>query len=94
MDDEWWKKKIGINGAENDDFVPNKECLTKKVSIEEVEGVDWDILEKRWLKMKQQIRKSDELWWFTTPPKTWESLCGRAGIALVREGEIVHSIVT
>jgi hypothetical protein len=98
MDNDWFeelmKKEISIEDIEKDDFVPTKELLIKKISIEDAEWEYWGALEKRWLEMKQQIQSGDELWQFTTPPKTWEHLYGRAGIALVRQGRIINSIVT
>jgi hypothetical protein len=80
--------------VEKDDFVPTKEFLTKKLRIEDFDSYDWQMPKKRWLKMKQQIRQGDELWGFATPPKTWEHLHGRGGIALVRDGKIINSVVT
>ncbi len=85
-------KKINIEDVENDEFVP-KEWLRKKISIEDAED-DIFIPEKVWSIMKQLIRPGDELWEFSTPPWMWECSRGRAGFALVRNGEIVHSIVT
>lgn len=43
-----------------------------------------------------RLREGDELWWYETPQETWDALCGRAGFALVRDGEIVsltHTII-
>jgi hypothetical protein len=87
------KKKIRIEDVEGDDFVPTKEFLTKKLHIEDFDSYDWQMPKKLWLEMKQQIRQGDELWQFTTLPKTWENLHGRAGIALVRDGRIINSVV-
>jgi hypothetical protein len=92
MGEKWWEKANSIEDVKNDEYVP-KEWLRKKISIKDVED-DILIPEKVWLILKQEIRQGDELWAFTSPPKMWERLWGRAGIALVREGEIVHSIVT
>lgn len=47
-----------------------------------------------WVKIKGQMKEGDELWEFCSPPKSWENLAGRAGICLVRDGEIIDSIVT
>ena len=33
----------------------------------------------------------DELWWYCSPAETWKDLCGRAGWALVRAGNVVDS---
>ena len=92
MDEKWWEKAKSIEDVENDESVP-REWLRKKISIEDVEA-DILIPERVCLLMKQEIREGDELWEFSSPPKMWERLWGRAGIALVRDGEIVHSILT
>jgi hypothetical protein len=92
---EWTRnygEKINIEDVENDEFVP-KEWLRKKISNEDAED-DILIPEKVWSIMKQKIRLGDEIWGFSTPPWMWECLNGRAGLALVRKGEIVQSIVT
>lgn len=41
-----------------------------------------------------RLREGDELWWYQTPPETWEMLCGREGLALVRDGKIIDFIFT
>jgi hypothetical protein len=46
-----------------------------------------------WEALKVEMKPGDELWTFTSPPETWRILAGRAGIALVRDGEIVRFIV-
>jgi hypothetical protein len=47
-----------------------------------------------WQKLQRQARGSDELWAFANPPSTWRKLGKCTGFALVREGEIVESVVT
>lgn len=37
------------------------------------------------------IQDGDVVWRFSSPPKSWHFLAGRAGLALVRDGRIVHS---
>jgi len=44
--------------------------------------------------MLAQMEEGDELWEFRSPVESWEHLAGRAGIALVRQGEIINFIVT
>ena len=40
------------------------------------------------------LQEGDELWEFRSPRESWANMAGRAGIALVRNGEVVASIVT
>jgi hypothetical protein len=44
--------------------------------------------------LKADMQPNDELWTFSSPPRTWEDLAGRAGIALVRDGQVIEVIVT
>ena len=47
-----------------------------------------------WQKLKSQARAEDELWAFRNPPSTWRKLGKRMGYALVRDGEVIQSIIT
>ena len=84
-----------------------KEWLTMKTSNEEAEQanlvederlgpqpVPFGFQNQRWLEFKGQIQEGDELWEFSSPPETWKNLRGRAGLSIVRNGEIVDSLVT
>jgi hypothetical protein len=42
-----------------------------------------------WEALKAQMQPGDELWTFASPPEFWEHLAGRAGIALVRDGNTI-----
>ena len=37
------------------------------------------------------IQDGDVVWRFSSPRESWMYLAGRAGLALVRDGQIVHS---
>lgn len=47
-----------------------------------------------WDRIFGDIRPDDEIWEFDSPAEHWVSLCGRAGIALVREGAPIAGVVT
>lgn len=47
-----------------------------------------------WEKFKYKIEIGDEYYEFCSPPETWDKLRGSAGIALVRDGKVIDSIVT
>jgi hypothetical protein len=40
------------------------------------------------------VRRGDEIWSWQTPAETWQRQAGRAGLAVVRNGEVVGVIVT
>lgn len=46
----------------------------------------------KWEALKARMQPGDELWTFSSSPASW--LAGSAGVALVREGRIVATIVT
>jgi len=44
--------------------------------------------------LKNTMQPGDEFWTFASSPASWRALAGRAGLALVRDGKIVATIVT
>jgi hypothetical protein len=40
------------------------------------------------------MQPGDQLWTFTSSWQSWRDLAGRAGIALVRKGQIIERLVT
>jgi hypothetical protein len=44
--------------------------------------------------MVTSMQEGDQLWEFTSPEHYWQHMAGRAGIALVRKGDIIDRIVT
>ena len=74
--------------------------LTKQTSVEELEaeksstGKPFGNIHDEWLALKAHIQEGDELWYWTTSEETWSTLCGRAGVALVREKKVIGSLIT
>jgi len=80
--------------------------LLKLTSIQEQESermvtipghqapVVFGFLNGAWRELAGSIKEGDELWTFTTSPKSWKYLAGRSGIALIRKGEVVSTLVT
>jgi hypothetical protein len=54
---------------------------------------DEEAAERQW-EFRGLMQEGDEIWKYCSPPQSWERLAGRAGIALVRNGEIVASRLT
>ncbi len=84
----------------------HKEWLTRKTTAAEVEATVMDPDHppesypvplgpslREWQRLAAQMRPGDELWEFCSPPETWEHLAGRAGLALVRDGAILDTII-
>jgi hypothetical protein len=59
--------------------------LQKPFDIHEIDAAiknDEAVVERfrhEWTKVKSQFRDGDQLWSFTSPRSTWDSLAGRAG---------------
>ena len=51
-------------------------------------------VKERWTPLIALMQPGDELWLFRSPDHTWANLAGRAGYAIVRGGEVIHSLVT
>lgn len=49
---------------------------------------------REWEQFKAAMLPGDELWTFSSPADYWEHIAGRAGIALVRKGVPIRTIVT
>ena len=77
-----------------------KEWLSARVTVQEAEasnvenGRVFGYQHRKWERLKSQMGPGDELWEFCSPPASWAHLMGRAGYALVRNGEIVESILS
>jgi hypothetical protein len=46
-----------------------------------------------WETLKSHMVEGDELWYFCSPQETWPALRGRYGIALVRNGRAIETII-
>lgn len=47
-----------------------------------------------WAKFRAHFQSGDEFWIFSSPKDTWNQLAGRAGFAIVRDGEVVDVFVS
>ena len=85
----------------------HKQWLKEKISVAEAEAahacsfpglgpspVPFGYQNAQWREFVAKMQDADELWTFSSGNESWAHLCGRAGIALVRDGEIVDSIIT
>ncbi|BDD88840.1 hypothetical protein [Desulfofustis limnaeus] len=68
------------------------ENLGKKITIQEVEA-EYELFFE-WEELKPFIRNNDELWAYNTDQESWDHLAGESGVALVRDGEVIASIMT
>jgi hypothetical protein len=47
-----------------------------------------------WLRFKMRLCGTDKIYYFMSEKASWAVLCGRAGYALIREGQVVDVIIT
>lgn len=77
-----------------------KDWLTEQITVAEAEernmirGISFGFCHDEWQAFTGQMQPDDELWSFFSPPEIWRSLCGRAGFAVVRNGEAVRCFMT
>ncbi len=56
--------------------------------------VPFGFLNDRWRALRARVQPGDEVREFCSSRESWQHLAGRAGIALVRDGRAVASLVT
>jgi hypothetical protein len=82
-----------------------KDWLQKRISVEEAEAkhmvnlstpkpIPFGMLNPAWREMVDSMKEGDELWEYSSSEAAWQHFAGRAGIALVRNGEVVDAITT
>jgi hypothetical protein len=86
----WLIKKTTVAEAEADHPGVRDERAQRHPELARPFGA----LNAKWEALKADMQPNDELWTYSSPPRTWEDLAGRAGIALVREGMAIEILVT
>ena len=56
--------------------------------------IRFGFMNREWAELVASVQDGDELWEYCSSEHSWEHLAGRAGIALVRRGEVVDTITT
>jgi hypothetical protein len=85
-----------LSSDQSGEFNDYKSWLVRKVEINELENGDYslNIVDHEWTKLKSIMVVGDEIWEYDSPADYWDSMCGEAGLALVRNGHVVFVIVT
>lgn len=81
---------------ECEDWIP-REWLGSETSVEEVEADFQDFGEHwhdEWRSFISQMQPADQLRHFFSPNESWLLMAGRAGYAIVRQGEVVDAFIT
>jgi hypothetical protein len=86
----WLDKKTSVAEAEAAHPGVNDERVQRMPEIAKPFG----FLNSQWEALKAEMQPGDELWSFASPPQSWEDLAGRAGVALVRDGNPIKVVLT
>jgi hypothetical protein len=86
MDKNWLQRRVSVEEAEQQNMILDDRLGPK--------AVPFGFMNEEWKAFVAQMVEGDELWEFTSPADTWQNLCGQKGIAIVRNGEVLSSLVT
>ena len=82
---------------ECEDWIP-REWLLGETSVEQIEAAQLQgcsqLYVAEWREFISKMQLGDQLRDFLSPPETWVRLAGRAGYAIVRQGEVVDAFIT
>jgi hypothetical protein len=81
---------------ESEDWIP-REWLGSETSVEEVEA-DFQNFDEpwhtEWREFISKMQPGDQLRHFFSSNESWLRMAGRAGYAIVRQGEVVDAFIT
>jgi hypothetical protein len=86
MSKSWLRRKTSVSVAEAENMVEHPSLGPSPVAF--------GFSNAEWRELLNKMQETDELWEFSSGSDSWGNLAGRGGIALVRNGEIVDSIIT
>jgi hypothetical protein len=96
----WLRNRITVEEAQAKhlvDFTDESEARLAYARARGVlltgEPVPFGFKNIEWKELVASMQEGDELWEFSSAEHAWQHLAGRAGIALVRNGEIVDCII-
>jgi hypothetical protein len=84
MKKSWLKHKVeDIEAVENESVERLKQSRPDRPAIH----IPFGFLNKSWNELKNCMKEGDELWFFSSEDYTWETLRGREGYTVLRNGE-------
>lgn len=100
---------LGHAGAEGRTEKPDlstriEDWLKKKCTVEEIKALDESSAAQSgrdssdcshlWEELEKHMRPGDTVWTYSSPDVFWINMCGRAGYAIVRDGKVIHTVLT
>lgn len=99
---EWLQRKVDLEEVERGDIEHfkkrNQESRERHkkephLPLHVIPEKPGGFCHEQWVQFRTKIEEGDELWLFESPEETWKQLAGRAGYAILRNGEpIAHYI--
>jgi hypothetical protein len=86
----WLVKKISVEEAETENPGIADERVKRFPEVAKAFGFQ----NREWESLKAEMKPGDEIWTFASPDDYWKNYAGRAGVALVREGNAIKAVVT
>lgn len=83
---EWLQEKTTVEYAEQEHLVNDDRLGPNPVPF----GFQQDT----WLSFKKEIKQGDQIWKFRSSAESWRHFAGREGLCIVRDDEVVASIIT
>lgn len=88
MDASWLRKKMTVAEAEAEHMV----------SLADEDGtrreVPFGYCNRDWMELVTAMQEGDELWSYSSSDESWANLAGRMGLVLLRDGEVIESVLT
>lgn len=86
MEKEWLQEQTTVEDAERENLIQDERLGPNPVPF--------GFANNLWVRLKEQIRQGDQIWRFCSPHDSWAHLAVREGFCLVRDGEVVASVLT
>ena len=84
---------LSIEQIEEESLRSGLELFCENVR-EDIPKVPFGFSNDTWLKFKMRLCGTDKIYYFISEKDSWAVLCGCAGYALIREGQVVDVIIT
>ena len=88
MHSSWLRKQTTVEEAEAAHLI----MLPSDSGVEQ--AVPFGHCHSEWMELLGKKQPGDEIWEFSSGDSSWQNLAGRAGVALVRGGEVIASVLT
>jgi hypothetical protein len=82
----WLRRRLTVREAEERNLVHHRALGG--------DAVPFGFRNNEWRALLAKIADGDEIWEFRNSESSWQLLRGRAGVALVRDGEVIDVLIT